>query len=302
MPFLVHIFDGGKRKRVVDVDEGDVVLLSSAVKKTRRHNGSSTSSITSTSSTSITSTSASSSTACHKNHTGQDAGREGEGGRFNLLQGAVKDGAINPRNRNDPGKVNGTCSFVDNVPLGNTSRTNSHASPIVTNASIPSRSQSFHSKNTTFEERCNQLLRFKEEFGHCIVPNYYSDNPSLGHWYNAMRCAHNRIKKGSKTDRNLSPSKTDRNLSPDRIERLEDFFFKWHVHDASFEKRCHELVAFKKEFGHCNVPRSYKGNPSLRNWCNIMRNAYSKKQKGNKIRSNLSQDRIERLEEIGFEW
>ena len=30
----------------------------------------------------------------------------------------------------------------------------------------------------------------------------------------------------------------------------EDFFFKWHVHDASFEKRCHELVVFKKEFGH----------------------------------------------------
>jgi len=34
---------------------------------------------------------------------------------------------------------------------------------------------------TGFNEWCNQLLRFKEEFGYCKVPVKYADNPSLGH-------------------------------------------------------------------------------------------------------------------------
>ena len=244
MPFLVHIFDGGKRKRV---DEGDVSLLSAST----RIKNARTASIITTSATSS----------------------------------------------------NG---------VGNAS-THNHASMIVTNAANPSKPQSFCSKRISFEERCNQLLRFKEEFGHCIVPNKYLDNTSLGHWCRSMRTAYSSIQKEMEVlhSVNISPDRIERMeeidfkwhvLSPDRIERLEEIGFKWHVHNASFDKRCHELVAFKKEFGHCNVPRSYKGNPSLRNWCNIMRNAYSKKQKGNKIRSNLSQDRIERLEEIGFEW
>ena len=44
------------------------------------------------------------------------------------------------------------------------------------------------------------------------------------------------------------------------------------------------------------------GNPSLGYWCNNMRSAYDKIQKGMKANANLSQDRIERLEKIGFHY
>jgi len=118
---------------------------------------------------------------------------------------------------------------------------------------------------TIFDKWCNQLLRFKEEFGHCNVPQRYSGNPSLGKWCNDMRNAYKKIQKGMKAHRNLSQ---------DRIERLEEIGFQWQVvdYDEAFEKHCRDLIAFKEEFGHCNVP--IKNNPSLGNWCGDMRKAY----------------------------
>ena len=149
---------------------------------------------------------------------------------------------------------------------------------------------------TIFDEWCNRLLRFKEEFGHCNVPqkySKYSGKPSLGIWCNDARSAYTKIQKGMKPRRNLSQ---------ERIERLEEIGFQWQVvdYDEAFKKRCRDLISFKEEFGHCNVP--IKNNPSLGKWCNKMSNAYKKIQKGMKAHYNLSQDRIERLEEIGFQW
>jgi len=91
------------------------------------------------------------------------------------------------------------------------------------------------------------------------------------------------------------------NLSQDRIERLEEIGFQWKG-CITFEKRCLELIAFKEEFGHCIVPYRYAANPSLGHWCSDMRMANKKIQKRIKVNSNLSQDRIERLEEIGHKW
>lgn len=143
----------------------------------------------------------------------------------------------------------------------------------------------------SFDDRCKQLLRFKEEFGHCNVPY----NQELGVWCTNLRGAYNRIKKGLKPDRNLSQ---------DRIDRLEKMGFQWKGidYDGEFEKRCRELVAFKEEFGHCNVNQKYVANPSLGTWCRHMRSAYSNVQKEKKSGHNLSKERIERLEEIGFQW
>ena len=69
-----------------------------------------------------------------------------------------------------------------------------------------------------------------------------------------------------------------------------------------FEGRFKQLIDFIDEFGHCNVPQRYSANPSLGRWCKEMRGAYKKIQKGQTPRSNLSQKRIERLNEIGFLW
>ena len=149
--------------------------------------------------------------------------------------------------------------------------------------------------DAAFKRGCRELIAFKEEFGHCNVPHAFLANPGLGRWCKTMRTSYKNIQKGLKAGRNLSP---------DMIERLEEIGFQWQGvnHDEIFEKHCRELMAFKEEFGHCTVPQSFANNPSLKHWCNNMRAAYKKIQKGMKADYNLSEDRIERLEEIGFQW
>ena len=115
----------------------------------------------------------------------------------------------------------------------------------------------------------------------------------MGNWCNSMRSAYCRIQQGLPIARNLTP---------DRMKQLEDIGFEWHDQKTSFKKLYDDLVAFKKEFGHCDVTRYYAGISSLGDWCLAMRNGYRRKQKGYKICVNLTPDRIERLEKIGFRW
>ena len=149
-------------------------------------------------------------------------------------------------------------------------------------------------RTSTFEERCDQLLQFKEELGHFNVPLKYPDNPSLGSWCSKVRHAYSIIQKG------MTPSI---NLPQSSIERLEEIGFQWQAkdYDEIFEKRCFELEAFKEEFGHCNIPQGID-NPSLGSWCSKVRHSYSIIQKGMQPSIDLPQDRIDRLEEIGFQW
>jgi hypothetical protein len=116
----------------------------------------------------------------------------------------------------------------------------------------------------SFEERCEMLLIFKEEFGHCNVP--LSRNRSLGDWCKSVRLAHVYIQQGKKPKIKLSQ---------DRIERLEAIGFQWklRVHDPDevFEQRCRDLEAFKSEFGHCDVPYTYSADPALGHWCSTIR-------------------------------
>ena len=70
----------------------------------------------------------------------------------------------------------------------------------------------------------------------------------------------------------------------------------------SFEERYEQLLALKDEFGHCFVPTRYPIDPSLARWCQGMRYTYNQIQQGKPTTYALSQDRIARLEAIGFKW
>ena len=91
-----------------------------------------------------------------------------------------------------------------------------------------------------FEERCEQLLAFKDEFGHCNVPKIA--DPLLWQWCRAIRSVHKRKQQGKK------PPMKQVNLSQDRIERLDEIGFEWIVTNGKFEQRFRDLEAFKNEF------------------------------------------------------
>ena len=73
--------------------------------------------------------------------------------------------------------------------------------------------------------------------------------------------------------------------------------------NAKWDTKFHELVAYKDAHGgSCNMPtRGYAENPQLGTWVSNQRAQYNKFQQDPST-SHMTQERIERLESIGFEW
>jgi hypothetical protein len=152
----------------------------------------------------------------------------------------------------------------------------------------------------TFDERIKDLMSFKAEFGHCNVPGTNSRNNkyySLGKWCGDMKMAYKAIKEGRSPGRKLSKA---------YMKRLENAGFEWKVSKkVPFDERLKDLMAFKAEFGHCNVPQTKSKNNkhlSLGYWCGDMRKAYKAIKEGRSTDRKLSKANIQRLENAGFEW
>ena len=99
----------------------------------------------------------------------------------------------------------------------------------------------------------------------------------------------------------------DYKLSKGDVKRLESAGFEWNLSEkVSFDERFKELMAFKAEFGHFNVPLSNSSDNkhlSLGRWCCGVKKAYDiMKEGGISPRFTLSKGDIKRLENAGFEW
>lgn len=70
----------------------------------------------------------------------------------------------------------------------------------------------------------------------------------------------------------------------------------------SFDIHIEELRKFKEQHGHCRVPKSYKQNISLSNWISNLNYSRSLSIKGLPATIKLSEDRLEKLSELGFEF
>lgn len=145
----------------------------------------------------------------------------------------------------------------------------------------------------TWEERLEELKAYKAIHNHANVPTLSKENPSLGHWVHDQRKQYR-----------LFNEKKQTAMTNSRIEQLEAVGFKWalqrHTTMKSWSERFEELKSYKAEKGNCNVPIRYKGNPSLGQWVSTQRQEYGARKKGQK--SNITDDRIKTLEEVGFVW
>ena len=148
-------------------------------------------------------------------------------------------------------------------------------------------------------ERLIQLQKFQAENGHCNVPELYEGNPQLGNW------VHNQRKDYQKRMDGESSSITD-----ERVEALDDIDFVWGIFRSpkvDWQDRFDALVAYREEYGDCNVSSNYANDPALARWVKQIRVQYKhfgakNKDKGATRRSLLTSERIEALEEIGFVW
>lgn len=121
--------------------------------------------------------------------------------------------------------------------------------------------------STMFEE----LLAYKADNGHCNVPMRYG---KLGSWVAQQR---HRKKSGD--------------MPLVQEDQLADEGFSWDYVNDQWHRMFEELLAFKAERGHCNVPLSYG---KLGNW------VFTQRQR---LRLDLMpSDQEELLNDEGFRW
>ena len=132
-------------------------------------------------------------------------------------------------------------------------------------------------KNTFWEQLFIRLVAFKKQYGHCNVIRSWKQDQSLATWVNTQR-----------TD------KAKGQLLPERLRRLNSLGFDWDPNKTRDEEMCTRLVAFKKQYGHCNVPHLWKQDRPLSHWVAVQRRC--------KENDKLPSERLRRLEALGFDW
>eukprot|EP00934_Nitzschia_sp_Nitz4_P004095 Nitzschia sp. Nitz4//scaffold29_size155292//152139//153152//NITZ4_002692-RA/size155292-processed-gene-0.32-mRNA-1//1//CDS//3329546550//4085//frame0 len=138
-------------------------------------------------------------------------------------------------------------------------------------------------------EKFDELKAFREQRGHCCVPHTFDENPSLARWVKRQRYQYKLKNEGKAST-----------MTDERITLLENVGFVWDSHGASWMERWNELAEFSKLHGHANVPSNHAPNPQLATWVKCQRRQYKLFWEGKP--SNMSLERINRLEQVGFEW
>lgn len=166
----------------------------------------------------------------------------------------------------------------------------------------------------SWESMFATLVQFKQQHGHCKVTHTSSKSMILAAWITKQRSAQLRGQ-----------------LNEDLVRRLDEIGFIWaratppcsdDFRDTSevrstvvrrtvdWEAMLNEvvnirpnvewqamfdtLVRFKQQYGHCNVPRDFRESPQLFRW--------TERQRLVREFGNLSQERQQRLEVLGFKW
>lgn len=144
-------------------------------------------------------------------------------------------------------------------------------------------------QNKQWDEAFEELLEFKRVRGNCQVPHGFKENPSLSRWVKRQRYQFKLLKEGKAST-----------MTDERIERLEAVGFVWDSHNTTWERRIEELREYKKVHGHVSVPTSYKENMKLATWVKQQRRQYKLFCQGRP--SNITLERIDQLQSMGFEW
>jgi hypothetical protein len=158
-----------------------------------------------------------------------------------------------------------------------------------------------------------QLLRFRADKGQCMVP--YKTGGELGRWVASQRAQYQNLQRGQEEGKPettpMAAATVDANrLTEERVGVLDSLGFVWDVVQADNEerwkKRFNDLVEFQRVHGHCNAAQS----TDLGKWVKMQRETKAEtdlkkagtRPKRKKQRPCLSDERIAKLETIGFQW
>ena len=122
------------------------------------------------------------------------------------------------------------------------------------------------------------LKAFKEKRGHCRVPQRFKENGRLADWVSRVRTSRNKGK-----------------LSAEQERILTELGFDWNPVRNRWDYMFDQLVEYKKEHGHTNVPQRSRKYLQLSHWIRNQRAA-------KRYNRPIIAERGRRLDEIGFAW
>lgn len=129
----------------------------------------------------------------------------------------------------------------------------------------------------TWHRYYKQLQKYKEQHGNCNVPLHWPENKNLGAWVGRQRRFYKKDV-----------------LGQGEVADLEKIGFDWSPIDSTWDHRIKQLKKYREKYGHLRMSWKQPEYKSLRHWCRKQRVDYKK--------NILSQDKIQRLEKIGFDW
>jgi len=190
-------------------------------------------------------------------------------GRLTLKQIAFHAGDVSPA------AVATARNRVDNLKLSSDS-INFHCKSILNRLNLSENALPSDNWTTSFKE----LQLYKSKFGHCLVPVDYPPNKSLGNWVAAQKLIYQNF------DELKNP------ILLHRFDRLKSLNPSWikNENENDWNEMFLNLKAFKRLFGHCNVPSNWEINPELADWVAIQRKEYY-----NKNLDSYSQKKLQAL-------
>lgn len=151
----------------------------------------------------------------------------------------------------------------------------------------------------------NQLKEYKIKHGDCLVPSRYEENFKLGKWVETQRYEYTKLQRASTPSGDGDESKPGANprLTAERRHRLEAIGFEWKVkhkmkkyYDRQWDTMFEKLLQFKKENGHCLVPKRYPPDAKLGTWVHTQRIQFRKLSAGNDKKDTASDGEDDALE------
>jgi len=187
-----------------------------------------------------------------------------------------------------------------------------------------------------WEERVLELIQYKIRKNNCNIPLKWKPNPGLADWVWRQREQYRLYRLGQPSTLTttriakltelgfefVAPDQHGHQLFEDQSKLFTEIntekpkFRKSKVaiqkdgpvkptpksrfKEGKWLQSLAKVVAYKEEMGNCNVPRKWKRDPTLGEWVHFQRRQYRLKSLDR--RNHMTEERIRKLEGIGFEW
>jgi hypothetical protein len=153
-------------------------------------------------------------------------------------------------------------------------------------------------KRRSFEERLAECKAFRDKHNHCKIPTTEKYDKSLGIWVQEIR-------RNYKLQ--MTTGKARKTISAEQIASLDAIGFHWGFEPAAgapqsdemWETSYEQARKYHEAHGNFDIPADYE-DAFLAEWVCVQRD--QKKRRDSKMKCNINKQRIQKLDEIDFNW